>query len=86
MKKLLILGIALLGLSACTPTQQAASIGAATGATVGALTTGTLGGAVVGGIIGGAAGTLIGHVAGQPDKCWYRDARGRSFRDLCPRG
>ncbi len=86
MKKLLVLGTALLGLSACTPTQQGASIGAATGATVGALTTGTLGGAVVGGVIGGAAGTLLGRVAGESNMCWYRDARGRSFRDICPRG
>jgi len=86
MKKLLLIGAALLSLSACTSTQQGAAIGAGTGAVIGAATTGSVLGTAVGAGIGAVAGAAIGKVADQPGKCYYRNSKGQVFIDTCPRG
>ncbi len=90
MRKLLLAGAAALSLAACTPAQQGATIGAATGAVIGGASTGTVTGTVVGagvGAVGGAiAGELLGRNANNSDQCYYRDARGRVFVDVCPKG
>jgi hypothetical protein len=86
MKKLLLIGAALLSLSACTSTQQGAAIGAGTGAVIGAATTGSVLGTAVGAGIGAVAGAAIGKVADQPGKCYYKNSRGQVYIDVCPQG
>lgn len=85
MRKLLIAGVAALGLTACeTPQQTGAAIGGGTGAVVGALATDSVGGAVVGGVAGAAVGAIIGHVADRPGHCYARDQYGRTVIVRCP--
>lgn len=86
MKKILILCAALLSLSACTTTQQSAGVGALAGGVVGAVTTGSVAGTVIGAGVGAVAGALIGEVANQPGKCYYKNSRGKTIIDDCPRG
>lgn len=91
MKKIfagIVVGVASLAATACTPTQEGAAIGAGTGALIGtAIDGGGLGGALVGGAIGAGAGALVGRaVENQPGKCYYRDRYGREYTDDCPPG
>lgn len=86
MKKVIILCAALLSLSACTTTQRDASMGAIAGGVVGAVTTGNVVGTAIGAGMGAVAGVLIGKVADAPGKCYYKDSRGRTYIDTCPRG
>ena len=87
MKKLLLIGAALLSLSACTSTQQGAVIGGAGGAVLGSVATGGSAlGTVVGAGIGAVAGAAIGKVADQPGKCYYKNSRGQVYIDTCPQG
>lgn len=85
MRKLLIAGLAALGLTACeTPQQTGAAIGGGTGAVIGGAATDSVGGAVVGGIAGAAVGAIIGHVADRPGHCYARDRFGRTVIVRCP--
>ena len=77
------LSIGAVSLTACTATEQGATIGGVTGAAIGGATTGTPQGALVGGAIGAAAGALIGK-ASQPGECYYRDRYGRRYIAACP--
>ena len=87
MKKLLLIGAALLSLSACTSTQQGAVIGGGAGAVIGSVATGgSVLGTVVGAGVGAVAGAAIGKVADQPGKCYYKNSRGQVYIDTCPRG
>ncbi|MCU0903457.1 MAG: glycine zipper 2TM domain-containing protein [Tabrizicola sp.] len=73
------------GLAACTPSEQNAAIGALGGAAVGAAVSGDGDrekGAVVGAIVGVAASQLIGP-APQRGKCYYRDRNGQRFIADC---
>lgn len=82
MFRVILIVIALIGLTACNNTQKGAVIGGASGAAIGAATTGDAGGALVGGAVGAAAGALIGR-ATEPGKCVYRDAYGREYIANC---
>ena len=82
MRKILLSGVALLMLSACTTGSAqgdralvGGGIGAATGALIGGLATGTGGGALVGAAIGGAGGALVG--AATTPRCQVYNRRGR---------
>lgn len=89
MKKMLVIGVALtalLAMSACTRTQQAATVGAVGGGIIGGVTTGTPTGALVGAAVGGVAGAVVGQVAGEPENCYFRAADGRLYVDRCPQG
>lgn len=85
----IILGMALLlPVAACTPTEQGAAIGGGSGALIGAAVASPgnqAEGALVGGAIGAVAGALIGQSRERPGYCEYRDRRGRSYVDRCPR-
>lgn len=82
MWKIMLVAVALTGLTACNNTQKGAVIGGASGAAIGAATTGKAGGALVGGAVGAAAGALVGR-ATEPGKCIYRDANGREYVAAC---
>ncbi|MCX2725189.1 YMGG-like glycine zipper-containing protein [Roseibium salinum] len=82
MFRVILIAIALIGLTACNNTQKGAVIGGASGAAIGAATTGEASGALVGGAVGAAAGALIGR-ATEPGKCVYRDAYGREYIANC---
>lgn len=71
--------------AACTPTEQGAALGGATGAVIGGLATDSVGGAVVGGAAGAVAGALIGR-ASESNMCRYRDRYGRVYTARCPAG
>ena len=91
MHKFLIIAVAALSLTACTSTQQGATVGALGGAVVGAAATGgnvvgTVVGAGIGGVVGAAAGDVLGRVKGSDDRCVYRDRYGKQYVDYCPRG
>ncbi|WP_084175095.1 glycine zipper domain-containing protein [Afifella pfennigii] len=85
-----IAGIAALGITACTQTEQNAATGAGVGglagAVIGGVATNSVGGAVVGGAIGAASGAIIGTVASRPGYCYYRDRNGRRYTAECPAG
>ncbi|HTJ57045.1 MAG TPA: membrane lipoprotein lipid attachment site-containing protein [Devosiaceae bacterium] len=88
MKKILVILVAALSLSACSTTEQGAGIGALTGGLVGAATTGSVAGAAIGAGVGAAAGAVLGHVVGEDGYCWYGPDRyhhGR-WKNHCPRG
>lgn len=89
MRKIL-LGLALLmPISACTPTEEGAAIGAGSGALIGAAVSSPgnrAEGAIVGGALGAVAGALIGQSRERPGYCEYRDRRGRRYIEACPRG
>jgi len=86
MKRALVFVMIGLSIASCTPTEQGAGIGGASGALIGAAATGNVRGAAVGGAIGAVTGALIGSVAEQPGQCYYRDRYGRRYVDDCPRG
>ncbi|WP_183806847.1 YMGG-like glycine zipper-containing protein [Mycoplana azooxidifex] len=81
----LLLVLAGIAASSCTPTERGAGIGAATGAVIGGAVTGDVRGAAVGAAIGGVSGAVIGNVAGRPGQCYYRDRYGRRYIAACPR-
>ncbi|MGN6550933.1 MAG: glycine zipper domain-containing protein [Pararhizobium sp.] len=80
---LLMIAAAIVG---CTPTEQGATIGAASGAAIGGAVTGKAGGALAGAAIGGVAGALIGRASEGSDQCYYRDRYGRRYTARCPSG
>ncbi|MDF1632932.1 YMGG-like glycine zipper-containing protein [Mycoplana sp. MJR14] len=85
MRKLsLLLVLAAIAATGCTPTERGAGIGAATGAVIGGAVTGNVRGAAVGAAIGGVSGAVIGNVAGRPGQCYYRDRYGRRYIAACP--
>ncbi|KFB10811.1 YMGG-like glycine zipper-containing protein [Nitratireductor basaltis] len=87
MKKLLLLVPFALALGACTPTQQGAAIGGASGAAIGSLVAGDkVEGAIVGGAVGTIAGALIGRSQEGSNQCIYRDEYGRRYTAACPSG
>ena len=87
MKKLILLLPFVVASAACTPTQQGAAIGGASGAAIGALASGNkVEGAIIGGAVGTVAGALIGRAAEGSNQCIYRDEYGRRYIAPCPRG
>ncbi len=86
MKKIIALLVVGAAIAGCTPTQQGATIGAASGAAIGGIATGTTKGALVGAAIGGVAGALLGRVSENSDDCYYRDRYGRRYTARCPAG
>ncbi|MCR4268624.1 YMGG-like glycine zipper-containing protein [Nitratireductor sp. ZSWI3] len=86
-KSILLVPALLLALAACTPTEQGAAFGGASGAAIGALASGNkVEGAIVGGAIGTVAGALIGRASENSNRCIYRDEYGRRYEAACPRG
>ncbi len=85
MKKMLAVVGMVLGIAACTPTEQGATIGGATGAAIGGLASNSVGGAIIGGAAGAVAGALIGR-ASESGYCRYRDRYGRTYTARCPAG
>lgn len=83
MKKLLLVAVAALSLSACTTTEQGATVGAITGGVVGAAVTGNAAGTIVGAGVGAVAGAAIGKVADQPGQCYYKNSRGKVYIAPC---
>ena len=86
MKVLIAMVLVLAAVAGCTPTEQGATIGAASGAVIGGAVSGKAGGALAGAAIGGVAGALIGHASEGNDRCYYRDRYGRRYVASCPRG
>ena len=88
MNKFIIPVVLALGLAGCSSTSQSdrtvggALLGAGAGALVGGAIDGGRG-ALVGAAIGGVGGAVVGHQTA-PKACWYRDDRGRRYRDVCP--
>ncbi|CAN0653622.1 YMGG-like glycine zipper-containing protein [Nitratireductor aquimarinus] len=86
-KSLLIVPALLLGVAACTPTQQGAAFGGASGAAIGALASGNkVEGALIGGAVGTVAGALVGRTQENRNVCVYRDEYGRRYEARCPQG
>ena len=87
-RKMAIVSVAALSLSACTDREiTGAALGGAGGAAVGAIATGgDLEGAVIGGVIGAAAGAIIGRVTERPGYCYARDQYGQTVVVQCPPG
>lgn len=87
MKHTIVLLIAGLGLAACVPAADQATLGgAATGAALGALVSDSddrVEGAIIGGAVGAVAGNLIGR-ANTANDCVYQDANGRRYVARCP--
>jgi YMGG-like Gly-zipper len=84
-RSLFALPLVALVISACTPTEQRAAVGALGGAAVGAAVSSDADrkkGALVGAAVGAAAATLIGPAptAGQ---CYYRDQYGQQYIAPC---
>ncbi len=74
-----------LAVSACTPTEQNATIGALGGAVVGAAVSGDgdkTEGAIAGAALGALAGSLIGQ-SNQPGQCYYSDGYGGRYLAPC---
>lgn len=88
--KVAIIGVAALGLAACTTQERnigtGAAVGGGVGAAVGAVATGTPEGALVGAAIGAGTGAIIGAVAERPGYCYARDQYGQTIVVECPRG
>ncbi|EKF19934.1 YMGG-like glycine zipper-containing protein [Nitratireductor pacificus] len=86
-KSILLVPALLLGIAACTPTEQGAAFGGASGAAIGALASGNkVEGAIIGGAIGTVAGALVGRASENRNRCIYRDEYGRRYEARCPRG
>jgi outer membrane lipoprotein SlyB len=87
MSRYLLLVAALpFALSACTPTEQNAALGALGGAAVGAAVSSDKDrekGALVGAVVGAAAATLLGP-APTSGQCRYRDQYGNEYIAACP--
>lgn len=81
MKKLAILAIIILGLSACTATERGATTGGLIGAGAGLLATGDAGGALVGGAAGAVVGALIGK--SRDGRCIYERRDGSRYKARC---
>lgn len=86
MKIVIAMVLVAAAIAGCTPTEQGAGIGAASGAIIGGAATGRVGGALAGAAIGGVAGALIGRASEGSDRCYYRDRYGRRYTARCPRG
>lgn len=89
MKKLAFALALLIPLAACTPTEQGAVIGGASGAAIGAAVASpgnTAEGALVGGAIGAVAGALIGKSTERRGYCEYRRRNGTRYVARCPSG
>lgn len=86
MKTVIAMILMAAAIAGCTPTEQGATIGAASGAAIGGAVSGDVGGALAGAAIGGAAGALIGHASEGSNRCYYRDRYGRRYVARCPRG
>lgn len=86
MKKTILLTIIGLGVGACVPAADQATLGgAATGALLGAAVSDDddrVEGAIIGAAVGGVAGSLIGRANTQGD-CVYQDAYGRRYVARC---
>ncbi len=81
----MILPAAVLALSACTPAEQNAAVGAAGGAAVGALVSSDKDrakGALIGAGVGAIASQYIGR--SNTGRCIYQDRYGRRYEDRCP--
>lgn len=86
-KTILLVPALLIAVAACTPTEQGAAFGGASGAAIGALASGNkVQGAIIGGAIGTVAGALIGRASENSNRCIYRDQYGRRYEAACPRG
>ena len=75
-------------LAACSQTEQGAAVGGLGGAVIGSAVASPgnrAEGALVGGAVGAVAGALIGR-ANEPNRCEYRDRRGRIYVAECPDG
>lgn len=86
MHKFILVGAALLALSACSTTEKTAAVGAGAGAIIGGVTTNSVSGAAVGAAVGGVTGALVGKVAESQNQCYYRDRYGNLYKDTCPQG
>lgn len=86
MKTVIAMLLVLAAIAGCTPTEQGATVGAASGAVIGGAVSGKVGGALAGAAIGGVAGALIGRASEGSDRCYYRDRYGRRYIARCPRG
>lgn len=94
MLKIFVVAAAALSLTACTASQQGATVGGVGGAVVGsAVTGGSAAGAIVGAGIGAIAGAAAGdalqsrNYRGNPNQCVYRNPRtGVQYVAACPRG
>lgn len=86
MKKTILVTIMGLGVAACVPAADQATLGgAATGALLGAAVSDSddrVEGAIIGGAVGAVAGNLIGR-ANTPNDCVYEDAYGRRYVARC---
>ena len=88
MKKLLLCAALMMPLAACSQTEQGAAVGGLGGAVIGSAVASPgnrAEGALVGGAVGAVAGALIGR-ANEPNRCQYRDSRGRIYIAECPAG
>ncbi|EKF41395.1 YMGG-like glycine zipper-containing protein [Nitratireductor indicus] len=86
-KSIFLVPALLLSVAACTPTEQGAAFGGASGAAIGALASGNkVEGAIIGGAIGTVAGALVGRASENSNRCIYRDQYGRRYEASCPRG
>lgn len=81
MKKLAILAVVVLGLSACTATERGAVTGGAIGAGAGLLATGNSTGALVGAAAGSVVGALIGK--SRDGRCIYERRDGSRYKARC---
>lgn len=86
MKKIIIALICIAPLAACTPTEEGATVGAASGAIIGQAVGGNTGSTLAGAAIGGVAGALIGRASEGNGQCRYRDRYGRVYVARCPAG
>lgn len=86
MKIIIAMLMVLATIVGCTPTEQGATIGAASGAAIGGAVSGKVGGALAGAAIGGVAGALIGRASEGSGQCYYRDRYGRRYTARCPAG
>lgn len=92
MKKIISGVLICLTLTACSRTEKAAGIGAASGAIIGGLASGTWQGAAVGAAAGGVGGAVVGNISERNDRnrrdrwepqdrrnygCRYQDYYGR---------
>jgi outer membrane lipoprotein SlyB len=82
---LLTLPVLAMAISACTPAEQNAAIGAVGGAAVGAAISSDSDrakGAIAGAVVGVAASQLLGP-AQKPGQCYYKDQFGNKYIAAC---
>ena len=89
MHKILIIAATALSLTACTTTEQGATIGAISGGVIGGAVSGNAVGAAVGAgigaVTGAAAGELLCYYGSSRTECVYRRTDGTQFIAACPR-